>query len=125
MEAARTSETSVDNYFTRKYIPEDNSELHTRCRENFKCHIIYIAFYPSILHGYRSYKDMNVVFVSEYKSQTANNLTSVMSLQQEIGMSLLVMQNLPKWTKMILTPKFSVTNTATMKLFRFSEARLV
>jgi hypothetical protein len=28
MEAARTSETSVDNYFTRQYIPEDNSELH-------------------------------------------------------------------------------------------------
>jgi len=27
-EAARTSETSVDNYFTRQYIPEDNSELH-------------------------------------------------------------------------------------------------
>jgi hypothetical protein len=26
--AARTSETSVDNYFTRHYIPEDNSELH-------------------------------------------------------------------------------------------------
>jgi hypothetical protein len=24
MEAARTSETSVDNYFTRQYIPEDN-----------------------------------------------------------------------------------------------------
>jgi hypothetical protein len=29
MEAARTSETSVDNYFTRQYIPEVNSELHT------------------------------------------------------------------------------------------------
>jgi hypothetical protein len=28
MEAVRTSETSVDNYFTRHYIPEDNSELH-------------------------------------------------------------------------------------------------
>jgi hypothetical protein len=28
MEAARTSETSVYNYFTRQYIPEDNSELH-------------------------------------------------------------------------------------------------
>jgi hypothetical protein len=28
MEAARTSETSVDNYFTRQYIPEDNSESH-------------------------------------------------------------------------------------------------
>jgi hypothetical protein len=27
MEAARNSETSVDNYFTRQYIPEDNSEL--------------------------------------------------------------------------------------------------
>jgi hypothetical protein len=25
-EAARTSETSVDNHFTRQYIPEDNSE---------------------------------------------------------------------------------------------------
>jgi hypothetical protein len=36
----RTSETSVDNYFTRQYIPEDNSELHTRRRENLKSHII-------------------------------------------------------------------------------------
>jgi hypothetical protein len=27
IEAARTSETSVDNYFTRQYIPEDNSEV--------------------------------------------------------------------------------------------------
>jgi hypothetical protein len=26
MEAARTSETSVDSYFTRQYIPEDKSE---------------------------------------------------------------------------------------------------
>jgi hypothetical protein len=26
VEAVRTSETSVDNYFTRQYIPEDNSE---------------------------------------------------------------------------------------------------
>jgi hypothetical protein len=40
MEAARTSETSVDNYFTRQYIPEDNSELHTRRRENLKSHIV-------------------------------------------------------------------------------------
>jgi hypothetical protein len=31
MEAARTSETSVDNYFTLQYIPEDKSELQTRC----------------------------------------------------------------------------------------------
>jgi hypothetical protein len=27
MEAVRTSETSVDNYFTRQYIPEDNSSF--------------------------------------------------------------------------------------------------
>jgi hypothetical protein len=40
MEAARTSETSADNYFTRQYIPEDNSELHTRRRENLKSHIL-------------------------------------------------------------------------------------
>jgi hypothetical protein len=36
MEAVRTSETSVDNYFTRQYNPEDNSEHHTRRRENLK-----------------------------------------------------------------------------------------
>jgi hypothetical protein len=39
MEAARTSETSVDNHFTRQYNPEDSSEHHTRRRENFKSHI--------------------------------------------------------------------------------------
>jgi hypothetical protein len=38
MEAARTSQTSFDNYFTRQYISEDNSELHTRRRENLKSH---------------------------------------------------------------------------------------
>jgi hypothetical protein len=36
MEAARTSETSADNYFTWQYIPEDNSKLHTRRHENLK-----------------------------------------------------------------------------------------
>jgi hypothetical protein len=39
MEAVRTSETSVDNHFTRQYNPEDNSEHHTRRRENLKSHI--------------------------------------------------------------------------------------
>jgi hypothetical protein len=29
MEAACTSETSVDSYFTLQYMPEDKSELHT------------------------------------------------------------------------------------------------
>jgi hypothetical protein len=34
----RCTETSVDNYFTRQYIPEDKSEHHTRRRENLKSH---------------------------------------------------------------------------------------
>jgi hypothetical protein len=39
MEAASTSETSVDIQLrTRQYIPED-SELHTRRRENLKSHM--------------------------------------------------------------------------------------
>jgi len=31
IEVARTSETSVDNYFTRQYIPEDKSEQDSYC----------------------------------------------------------------------------------------------
>jgi hypothetical protein len=38
MGAVRTSETSVDNHFTRQYNPEDSSEHHTRRRENLKSH---------------------------------------------------------------------------------------
>jgi hypothetical protein len=30
MEAVHTSETSVDNHFTRQYIPEDNFEHHVK-----------------------------------------------------------------------------------------------
>jgi hypothetical protein len=37
MVAAHISE--IENYFTRQYIPEDKSELHTRRRENLKSHI--------------------------------------------------------------------------------------
>jgi hypothetical protein len=51
MEAAHTSETSVDNYFTRQYIPEEKSELHTRRRENLKS--------PTVLKmSYTSYKSV-------------------------------------------------------------------
>jgi hypothetical protein len=45
MEAVRTSETSVDNHFTRQYNPEDSSEHHTRRRENLKSHKAYISYY--------------------------------------------------------------------------------
>jgi hypothetical protein len=50
MEAVRTSETSVDNHFTQQYIPEDNSEHHTRRRENLKSHTVIHIVYPSILN---------------------------------------------------------------------------
>jgi hypothetical protein len=49
MEAVRTSETSVDNNFTRQYIPEDNSEHHTRRRENLKSHTIPVYFHRLFL----------------------------------------------------------------------------
>jgi hypothetical protein len=49
MEAVRTSETSVDNHFTRQYyIPEDSSEHHTRRRENLKSHIIICITYYTL-----------------------------------------------------------------------------
>jgi hypothetical protein len=38
MGVVRTSETSVDNHFTRQYNPEDSSEHHNRRRENLKPH---------------------------------------------------------------------------------------
>jgi hypothetical protein len=38
MEAVRTSETSVDNHFTRQYNPEDSSEHHTLRHEHLKSH---------------------------------------------------------------------------------------
>jgi hypothetical protein len=34
MEAARTSETSVDNHFIWQYNPEDSSELYIKLSEN-------------------------------------------------------------------------------------------
>jgi hypothetical protein len=55
MEAVRTSETSVDNHFTRQYIPENNSEHHTRRRENLKSHKFYNARYLSSASWTNSY----------------------------------------------------------------------
>jgi hypothetical protein len=49
MEAARTSETSVDNYCTQQYTPENKSELRTHRRENLKSRIVstYLFIYFS------------------------------------------------------------------------------
>jgi hypothetical protein len=58
MEAVRTSETSVDNHFTRQYNPEDSCEHHTRRRENLKSHKI-------CEHGDRLKVKINVFFCME------------------------------------------------------------
>jgi hypothetical protein len=59
-----TSETSVDKYFTLQYIPEDNSERHTRRRENLKSHItkhigsfVYARFVQSLSNTYECIGD--------------------------------------------------------------------
>jgi hypothetical protein len=50
MEAARAPETSVDiDSTTQQYIPED-SELHTRRRENLKSHIPLLVFNCNLFH---------------------------------------------------------------------------
>jgi hypothetical protein len=76
MEAVRTSETSVDNYFTRQYIPEDNSELHTRRRENLKSHKnnYYIHSYCiDFLKGVSSCQNLqNMLYVGLCPNITAN-----------------------------------------------------
>jgi hypothetical protein len=51
MEAARTSETSVDNYFTRQYISEHKSEHHTRRRENLKSHKVVLVCQMVLIDG--------------------------------------------------------------------------
>jgi hypothetical protein len=49
MEAARTSETSVDIQLrTWQYNPKD-SDLHTRRRENLKSHIDKFVFFGSMM----------------------------------------------------------------------------
>jgi hypothetical protein len=72
MEAVRTFETSVHfNVTTRRYIPED-SKLHTRRRENLKCHvcisfsyviaekIVVVSYNPFLLHFEFYFSDNNI-----------------------------------------------------------------
>jgi hypothetical protein len=50
MEAVRTSETSVDNHFTRQYIPEDNSE-HQYLSGSLCWTYFHLALNPRTLAG--------------------------------------------------------------------------
>jgi hypothetical protein len=72
MEAARTSETSVDNHFTRQYNPEDSSEHHTRRRENLKSHT------KAVLH----YSLYNLHLVAkEFSMEISTTKAKIMALQ--------------------------------------------
>jgi hypothetical protein len=51
LQAVRTSETSVDNHFTRQYNPEDSSEHHTRRRENLKSHVNHLITQDDKIYG--------------------------------------------------------------------------
>jgi hypothetical protein len=63
MEAAHTSETSVDNYFTRQYITEEKSELHTRRRKNLKSHMIKIVFKTDVKKLFNINYNINVLIL--------------------------------------------------------------
>jgi hypothetical protein len=77
MEAVRTSETSVDNHFTRQYNPEDNSEHHTRRRENLKSHIgtkrssNFENLYKNVIHNSKDKEEIidNVLRITYFPRQ--------------------------------------------------------
>jgi hypothetical protein len=62
MEAVRTSETSVDNHFTWQYNPEDNSEHHTRRRENLKSHMTPITLFLVCCNMDSAQNDSFIIF---------------------------------------------------------------
>jgi hypothetical protein len=67
MEAARTSETSVDNYFIRQYIPEDNSEpLNSACPLK---HAKHFCSLPSCLPSTRHQYNTNTLCVQEERER--------------------------------------------------------
>jgi hypothetical protein len=80
MEALRTSETSVDNYFTQKYIPEYNSEHLTRRRENLKSHVYLYVSQGQVndckrqaLSRYERAKQQALGYLTGFNTQTPKN----------------------------------------------------
>jgi hypothetical protein len=60
MEVARTSETSVNNYFTRQYIPEDKSEHDT---DQLSCHKKYSDYKPHpSCRGCKCQRNVQLIF---------------------------------------------------------------
>jgi hypothetical protein len=58
MEAVRTSETSVDNHFTRQYITEDNSE-HQRFKTTYKPYFKKLTAYPELYYSNKMFRSYN------------------------------------------------------------------
>jgi hypothetical protein len=109
IKAACTSETSVDNYFTRQYIPEDKSELHTRRRENLKSHIYRVILevwsilwevtvsaivsktFTYICHILNCYRDIDI----EIKIQVNNiNILNVKNKWRQVAAKLVMCQHI-------------------------------
>jgi hypothetical protein len=82
MEAARTSETSVDNHFTRQYIPEDNSEHHTRRLENLKSHMLLTCSYARLwtVTACSPSSDGDSRFLGDYDTQLRGVTTKVATI---------------------------------------------
>jgi hypothetical protein len=83
MEAVRTSETSVDNRFTRQYNPEDSSEHHTRRRENLKSHMLMV-----VQHRWTVATRNLIIILCKRLSASFLSLLSVYFLSESIQVSL-------------------------------------
>jgi hypothetical protein len=75
MEAVRTSETSVDNHFTRQYNPEDNSE-HPSSVLTFIVRAFKYSVYPisPINHMLRHNTRISVHIVTRHFSNIRFNI---------------------------------------------------
>jgi hypothetical protein len=87
MEAVRTSETSVDNHFTRQYIPEDNSEqlLDVEAGRTSSCQWSLKGWYNECLlirctwsHVIKTFR---IVTISDQSCQVGSGLSCTFTLQ--------------------------------------------
>jgi hypothetical protein len=86
-EVHAASETLVNNYFTRQYIPEDNSELHTCRRENLKSHKDYSRMLLGVRRSTRQrkliYDNFNTSWI--LGTQTLRGYPMFLSVKEPVG----------------------------------------
>jgi hypothetical protein len=68
----------VNNHFTRQYIPEDNSEHHTRHRENLKSHMDTFCLLPILFTAKKSF------YTKDLFGLTGENKTNVLLLPHHV-----------------------------------------